>query len=544
MQNFNKIIIKFFKTFKKTRKRKIAKTLLIFLQIFLLLYNNIAIIFAQTPSVSPTAASLPTGNIPSETPAGESQPEPLATQTPAPSITPTAGPFDESGPTVTPAPIALPTTAAVQPSNSSALEPAFSPSTTPALSESSVSQNSATVNTPFKSVLLSQSDLNPKQSLSVKINNAGNKQLTTAVYRNGRKVTILVSKKQIEDAVFLKIDPPVHFTPGKYTLKISDQTGRTEEQNFLWGVLAINTNKSIYSPDEMVKLSFAVLDENGVMDCEANLTLKITTDSANTEKILSTENGLITKNPECEQKTTSNIADFTAIYKLGQKGTYNLNLSAVTKNGSYTITDTITVENNIPFVIERSEFPTRINPTGQSEVNFLLTPEKDFKGQIIEAVPDDFQIASSSANPFKWIASAVQNSQGIITGSNSPLFIRYPFEGQYPISLKFGEQLYLLDFAEKSIYEEFGLAGHDGVDFALPEGTPLLAVDDGHIILAGRGAYGVTVVIQHTWGRSYYGHLQSTGMILGQQVLKGDKIGRSGKTGLATGPHLHFGIKF
>jgi len=57
------------------------------------------------------------------------------------------------------------------------------------------------------------------------------------------------------------------------------------------------------------------------------------------------------------------------------------------------------------------------------------------------------------------------------------------------------------------------------------------------------GIYGNTVVIDHGMGlMSLYGHLSEVGVKEGQYVKKGEVIGKTGKTGLALGDHLHFGI--
>ena len=528
------------KFFKKNNKRKFAKFSLIFLLIFSLLQNNLAIILAQSPSPEITSSASPS----------PTEPAPDISITPSPSpVLPTeasaeAGPFVEPTPTLTPAPTTLP----ILPSEASTkeglptLEPSLGPSITPNIFSSPLSQNSATIRIPIKSLLLSARHLSARQSISVKILNAANHDLKISILRNEKEVNLEIRQKLIDEAVILTIDPPVAFAPGKYSLKVTDTTGHIEKQDFIWGVLAINTDKSVYRTGDEALLSFAVLDENGMMDCNAKLTLNIINDSAKTEEILSSENGKISVTEACKNKTTSNTADFTASYKINSGGTFNLSLTAQTAKGSYSITDSFVVENNLSFQIERNSFPTRINPSQESEVSFKITAGEDFKGQIIEAVPDVFQVASSSATPYHWIGTAVNSPKGLITGTDSPLIIRYPFEGQYPITLKYGE--HLQDALEKDIYQKYGLDGHDGVDFGLPEGTPVIAVDDGEILLAGAGAYGVTVVLQHSWGRSYYGHLQGTGMALGDKVLKGAKIALSGKTGLATGPHLHFGMKF
>jgi hypothetical protein len=93
-------------------------------------------------------------------------------------------------------------------------------------------------------------------------------------------------------------------------------------------------------------------------------------------------------------------------------------------------------------------------------------------------------------------------------------------------------------------YIRFGMAGHTGIDFAVPEGTPVVAVDDGQVVevLEDIEGYGKYIKLRHTWGESLYAHL-SHQHLLGGNVRKGGLIGRSGSTGNATGPHLHFALR-
>jgi murein DD-endopeptidase MepM/ murein hydrolase activator NlpD len=77
-------------------------------------------------------------------------------------------------------------------------------------------------------------------------------------------------------------------------------------------------------------------------------------------------------------------------------------------------------------------------------------------------------------------------------------------------------------------------------------GTPVRSVGDGVVIFAGRkGGYGNVIDIRHRNGYvSRYGHLRNfaKGIHRGAHVTIGSTIGAVGKSGLATGPHLHFEI--
>ena len=87
---------------------------------------------------------------------------------------------------------------------------------------------------------------------------------------------------------------------------------------------------------------------------------------------------------------------------------------------------------------------------------------------------------------------------------------------------------------------------HKGTDYAASMGTPVRSVGDGVVVFAGRkGGYGNVIDIRHRNGYvSRYGHLRNfaKGIHRGSHVTIGSTIGAVGKSGLATGPHLHFEI--
>ncbi|OKP02231.1 murein DD-endopeptidase MepM [Xenorhabdus eapokensis] len=121
------------------------------------------------------------------------------------------------------------------------------------------------------------------------------------------------------------------------------------------------------------------------------------------------------------------------------------------------------------------------------------------------------------------------NASGLERG-----FLRFPTTKQFRVSSSFNP--HRLNPVTGRI------TAHKGVDFAMPVGTPVLAVGDGEVVVAKfDGAAGNFIAIRH--GRQYttrYMHLRKILVKPGQKVKRGERIALSGDTGRSTGPHLHF----
>jgi len=86
---------------------------------------------------------------------------------------------------------------------------------------------------------------------------------------------------------------------------------------------------------------------------------------------------------------------------------------------------------------------------------------------------------------------------------------------------------------------------HNGIDYGAPQGTPVRSVGDGTVAFAGwRNGYGNVVELQHGGAReTVYAHLSRIDVRAGQRIEQGERLGAVGRTGWATGPHLHFEFK-
>ncbi len=360
----------------------------------------------------------------------------------------------------------------------------------------------------------------------------------------GKKVNQnVIQKITLGNETAVTLDPTqFQFFPGKYTLNITDSSGKTTTQDFTWGVLALNTNKSLYTPSSIADLSIAVLDDKGVTVCNAEVNLDIKSPSGVVTHLTTEDNSIVVNN-QCSSHDMSVIADYEAHFPLTSKGDYEVTLTASTPNGTNSINDNMHVAESVDFDVERVS-ATRLYPENTYPMIFHVVANQDFSGNIAETVPANFQItpiSQQNISSFDNIKIVIPTVYMMDTYGVASLNLGVPFTGKHNMIQGFGA--ILTDPEEAPYYNSYGLAGHDGLDFAMNSGVPILATDDGNVVLSGDGAYGTMVVMSHAWGKSYYGHLSKVEVQVGEHIKKGEEIGLSGESGHASGPHLHFGIK-
>lgn len=112
-----------------------------------------------------------------------------------------------------------------------------------------------------------------------------------------------------------------------------------------------------------------------------------------------------------------------------------------------------------------------------------------------------------------------------------------PMDGYYSAG-GFGKRMHpVLGFFRK----------HEGMDIINDVGTPIYAAGDGTVEFGGRsgGGYGIVVVINHGFGyQTLYAHLSKVLVRSGAKVKRGDLIAKSGRSGLVSGPHLHYEVHY
>lgn len=237
--------------------------------------------------------------------------------------------------------------------------------------------------------------------------------LKTAVAGNdGQEVAV---KTSIADGV-LTVDPVTSFRPGKYKIKIEQSDKSFLEEEFLWGVLAINTNQSVFSPGDEVYLQMAALNEWGHTLCDASLKLQITNPKSQIT-VLSTEDGTIQASPSCGANNVTDTPDYFAYLLVDEPGTYELTLTNL--DNGYAVTDSFAVAEDLPFTVERVA-ATRINPfLANYWMTIKIRAQKDFDGSVQETLPAGFAVTQS------------ENAQ-LETQNDLPRLI-------WPVALKNGE---------------------------------------------------------------------------------------------------------
>lgn len=103
-------------------------------------------------------------------------------------------------------------------------------------------------------------------------------------------------------------------------------------------------------------------------------------------------------------------------------------------------------------------------------------------------------------------------------------------------------------FGSQRVYQGKPGTYHSGTDVAVPAGTPFVAPADGVVVLAAAAPFtleGNLLIVDHGMGlSSAFLHCQRLDVKVGDRVVQGQLLGTVGRTGRATGPHMHWGLKW
>jgi hypothetical protein len=190
------------------------------------------------------------------------------------------------------------------------------------------------------------------------------------------------------------LEQPQKLMPGKYKVEVvvnENETLYTDTFEFYWGVLAVNTNKTMYSPNEKVKLNMAALTDKGDTICNANLQLKIVDPENNIYEIPVEQSG------HCGKNNVTDVPDYLADFdKTNKPGLYTIQLQHLNHEGEvvHNIRDSFEVRDYIPYDIERTA-PTRIYPLAPYDVKLNIKANRIYDGDIVERIPRGFVVDDS-----------------------------------------------------------------------------------------------------------------------------------------------------
>lgn len=183
----------------------------------------------------------------------------------------------------------------------------------------------------------------------------------------------------------------------------------------------------------------------------------------------------------------------------------------------------------------------RMRDGRRQRVAIEVTP-RDWPLERVDGVPP------KTVEPPPEVAARIQREQARVVAARVRDDARTDFEQSFiwpvtgRISGRFGNQrVYVVNG------RDVPKSPHSGMDIAAPEGTPAKAPAGGIVTFADGGLYltGGTLLIDHGHGvSSNFLHLSRIDVKVGDRVEQGQVVGAVGKTGRATGPHLHWGLNW
>ncbi|MEM7050550.1 MAG: M23 family metallopeptidase [Acidobacteriota bacterium] len=176
---------------------------------------------------------------------------------------------------------------------------------------------------------------------------------------------------------------------------------------------------------------------------------------------------------------------------------------------------------------------------GKSQSAWLVVLEREFETQEID-FPDDRYVDLSPED----LARHHQEQAAV-----KPLFRRgWSTEPRFtlPLGPPAGSLPEGGGFGARRVFNGEPKNPHTGTDYAIPTGTPVLAVEAGEVVLVGEHFFsGLAVYVDHGHGLvSMSFHLSEAAVEAGSEVAKGDTVAKVGSTGRSTGPHLHLGLRW
>ena len=177
-------------------------------------------------------------------------------------------------------------------------------------------------------------------------------------------------------------------------------------------------------------------------------------------------------------------------------------------------------------------------PSGKEDVRIVAITPRTFDIENINGVPE------KTVNPSPEDAGRIEREQAQVNRARTRDDDRTDFDVKlaWPVLGRISGH-----YGSQRIYNGTPKSWHSGVDVAVAEGTPVHAPAGGIVIFANPDLFltGGTVLIDHGLGvSSNFLHLSRIDVKIGDRIEQGQVIGLVGKTGRATGPHMHWGMNW
>ena len=188
----------------------------------------------------------------------------------------------------------------------------------------------------------------------------------------------------------------------------------------------------------------------------------------------------------------------------------------------------------LPISLKPGEYHIEASNDGQLTRRFFTVADKQYSTQHI-TIEDDRKVNPYASDMKRILAEKERKEKARVhysTGKADVDFLQ-PVEG-----INTGS------YGRRRIFNGQPRRPHSGMDFAADTGTPVINPSAGRVIELGDFFFsGNLVYIDHGQGLiSLFAHLSEIDVELGQQVAKGEVIGKVGATGRVTGPHLHWSL--
>lgn len=188
----------------------------------------------------------------------------------------------------------------------------------------------------------------------------------------------------------------------------------------------------------------------------------------------------------------------------------------------------------IPLSIDTNQ-PQVVNDTNGRRYIFSATNDKTYEEQHL-TIANKEQVNPTAAQLKRWESEKAEMQAAFNRWSEpkeAVTTLQWPVTGRESSA-----------FGLKRFYNGEPRAPHSGLDIAVAEGTPVKTPAPGEVVATGHYFFnGKTVIVDHGYGLiTMYCHLSEIDVKVGDMLETGKVLGRSGATGRATGPHLHWSV--